>query len=294
MSITASNIHAGAGVLTLNPDTTPIVLESSSDGATIKFSGELEPIYVDQVLAPVGHFIPGEECTFETMLAEGDATTLKYALASGEAVSTQSADASNKGYNQINFGGTYIVTDYVLEYKAKRRNAANLYVIWRLHKVNISPNIEPAYKKDGVTYYKITIKAVADTTKAAGQQLGYYRQETADVTGTTATLAVSSTDPADAATGVAVDVGSIDIVFNRGVSPSSVIGGNFVLMTDAGVEHATTVAFTGTGGTDVTVTIPSNLSTSTTYLLVISSNVRTADDNTAMAADVIIDFTTAA
>lgn len=289
-----SNIHAGGGAtLTLNPDTTPILFDSTSDGVTVNYSGELEPINVDQVLAPVGHYVPGEECTIETLVTEGTATFLKYSLGSGETVSTQSADASNKGYNQINFGGTYIVTDYALKIQSKRRNAANLYVVWYFYKVNISPNLEAAYTKDGVTYYKLTMKAIADTSKDAGQQLGYYRQETADLTGTTPTLAVSSTDPADAATGVAVD-DVIDIVFNRNVNPSSVIGGNFVLMTDAGVEVTATVAFTGTGGTDVTVTPSSNLSTSTTYLLIISSNVRTADDNTAMSADVIIDFTTTA
>lgn len=288
--MTPANIHAGAGVLTLNPDTTPIEFDSTSEGATLTWNAELEPIKVDQILAPVGHFIPGEECKFETMLTEADATTLKYAFGSGATVSTQTADASNKGYNQITFGGTYLVTDYVLEYKAKRRNAANLYITIRLYIVNLSPNMEAVYKKDGVTYYKVTFLAVADTTKAAGQQIGYYRQETADVTGTTATLAVSSTTPTDGASVAAPS--SIAIVFNRNVKPSSLVDGNFVLMVDDGTIVATTVAYTGTGGTDVTVTPSSALSGTTTYLLSISENVRAADDDTPMATSVIIDFTT--
>jgi hypothetical protein len=291
----STNIHVGAGVATLNPDSDPITFDSSNEGATWTFAGELEPISVDQVLAPVAHFVPGEECSFEMMIPEGTATYLKYALgATDQTVSTQTADGSNKAYNQINFGGNYIVTDYVFEYKAKRRNAANLYIIIRLHKVNISPNLEAAYTKDGVTYYKLTLKACADTTKDAGEQLGYYRQETADVTGTTPTLAVSSSTPADDATDVAITT-DIDIVFNRNVKPESVIAGNFSLIqadTYAGVSC--TVAFTGDAGTNVTVTPSANLSNSTTYILHISKNVRALDDNTAMADDVYVAFTTIA
>jgi len=292
--MTPSNIHVGAGVLTLEPDSSPISFDSTNDGATLTYSAELEPIQVDQELSPVGYYVPGEECKFETILAEADANTLQYALgATDQSVTDQAATATDNGYTEIKFGGNYVLTDYVLEYKAAKRNQSGCYVIVRLYKVNISPNLELVYKKDGVSFYKITFMAMADTTKSAGQKLGYYRYEDELATGGTPVLAVSSTTPADAAAAVAVDVGSIAIVFNRNVKPSSVIGGNFILMTDAGVEHTTTVAFTGDAGTNVTVTIPSNLSAATTYLLVISSNVRALDDNSAMAADVIVDFTTA-
>ena len=292
MAMTPSNIHVGAGTLTLNPDSSPVSLESSMDGATLTYSGELEPINVDQVLAPVGYFIPGEECKFEMMLVEADANKLRLALgATDQSVTTQAADASNKAYTEIKFGGNYILTNYVMEYKAKNRKVANCYVTIRLYIVNISPNLEAVYTKDGVTQYKLTLMAAADTTKDPGEQLGYYRHETADVTGTTATLAVSSTDPADADADVAVDE-SIAIVFNRNISSNSVTEGNFVLMTAAGVEVAREVAFTGDAGTNVTVNPDANLSGTTTYLLVISSEVRAADDNTKMAAPAIIDFTT--
>lgn len=292
MTIAPQNIHVGVGTLTLNPDSSPVSLESSQDGATFSYNGELEPINVDQFLSPVGYFIPGEECKFEVMLPEADANKLRLALgATDQTVTTQAADASNKAYTEIKFGGNYILTDYVMEYIAKNRKVANCYVRIRLYKVNISPNLEAVYKKDGVTVYKLTLLAVADTTKDAGEQLGYYRHETADVTGTTATLAVSSTDPADADADVAVDE-SIAIVFNRNISSNSVTEGNFVLMTAAGVEVAREVAFTGDAGTNVTVNPDANLSGSTTYLLVISSEVRAGDDNTGMAAPAIIDFTT--
>lgn len=289
---TPANIHVGAGTLTLDPDSSPISFDSTNDGATLTYTAELEPINIDQNLSPVGYYVPGEECMFETILAEADATTLKYALgATDQSVTDQAATATDNGYTQVKFGGNYVLTDYVLEYKAPKRNQSGCYVIVRLYIVNISPNLELAYKKDGVSFYKITFKAAADTTKDPGEQLGYYRFEDELATGGTAVLAVSSTDPADADADVAVDE-SIAIVFNRNVKPSSVIGGNFVLMTDAGVEKACTVAFTGDAGTNVTVTPTSNLAGTTTYLLVISQNVRALDDNSDMAADVIVDFTT--
>jgi hypothetical protein len=291
--MTPSNIHVGAGTLTLNPDTTPIVFDSSNDGATLTYSAELEPIAIDQVLSPVGYFVPGEECKFETIVPEADATTLRYALgATDQTVSTQVADATKKGYSQIAFGGNYLLTNYVLEYKAKRRNALNLFVVIRLYIVNISPNVELVYKKDGVSFYKLTFMAVADTSKDAGEQLGYYRYETADLTGTTPTLAVTTTDPADGAGAVAVaDV--IDITFNRDVKPESVINGNFILMDVAGDLIASNVAYTGTGGTKVTVTPTANMAGATVHFLAISANVRTADDNTPMTDDKVINFTTA-
>lgn len=286
-------IHVGAGNVILNPESSPITFDSSSDGGLFTYNGELEPIMIDQVLAPVGYFVPGEECQFETMIAESSATYMQYALgATDQTISTQVADASNKGYSQIAFGGNYILTDYVFEYKAKKRNASNLYIIIRLHKVNISVNLEDSYKKDGVTYHKLIVKAMADTTKDPGEQLGYYREETADVTGTTATLAVSTTDPADDATGVALD-DVIDITFNRDVHPDSVVGGNFVLVDTSDYSLVTaTVAYTGTGATKVTVTPSANLTTSRTYLLIISENVRALDDYSKMADDVPINFTT--
>lgn len=290
---TPSKIHVGAGTLTLNPDSSPIDLGYTSEGATLMYNAELEAITVDQVLSPVGYFVPGEECTFETMLSEAAASKLRYALgATDQSVSDSAADASNKGYSEIKFGGNYTLTDYVLEYKAVKRNLANCYIITRLYKVNISPNLEAAYKKDGITYYKMTFKAVADTTQTAGQQLGYYREETADVTGTTATLAVSSTVPADAAAAVVVSV-DIEVVFNRNVHPESVISGNFILMTAAGDEVPTTVAFKGDAGTNVTVSPVANMGASTVHILAISQNVRALDDYTPMADEHIINFTTA-
>ena len=193
MTMTPANIHVGAGTLTLNPDSSPVSFESTQDGATLSYSAEIEPINVDQVLSPVGYFVPGEECTFEMMVVESDATTLQYALgATDQSVTTQTADGSNKAYTEIKFGGNYTLTNYVLEYKARKRNQSNCYAVIRLYIVNISPNLEAVYKKDGITVYKLTFKAVADTTKSVGQQLGYYRNETSDITGGTATLAVSS------------------------------------------------------------------------------------------------------
>ena len=286
---TPSKIHVGAGNINLNPDSSPIDLGYTSEGGTLTYNAELEAISVDQVLAPVGYFIPAEECMFESILDESGVDTMQYTVVGGTKT-TQAAGAAQKGYDKLEFGGAYILTDYVFEYFAPKRTAANLYVRVRLYKVNISPNLEVAYKKDGKTGWKFTCKAAADTTKDAGKQLGYYLEETADLTGTTPTLAVSSTVPADAAAAVVVS-STIVVTFNRNIHPESVIEGNFILAEADGTPVSGTVSQTDSD--EVTFTPDSNMTASTVHIFAISENVRALDDYSAMADNEIINFTTA-
>lgn len=286
---TPSKIHVGAGNINLNPDSSPIDLGYTSEGGTLTYNAELEAISVDQVLAPVGYFIPAEECMFESILDESGVDTMQYTVVGGTKT-TQAADASNKGYDKLEFGGAYILTDYVFEYFAPKRNASNLYVRIRLYKVNISPNLEVVYKKDGKTGWKFTCKAAADTTKDAGKQLGYYLEETADLTGTTPTLAVSSTVPADGAAAVAVD-STVVVTFNRNIHPESVIEGNFLMAEADGTPVSGTVSQTDSD--EVTFTPDSNMTAATVHIFAISENVRALDDYSAMADNEIINFTTA-
>ena len=286
----ASKIHVGAGNLTLNPDSSPIDLGFCSDGAILKYSAALEAITIDQVLAPVGYFVPGEECQFETIVSQASADKLKYVQGYGT-VTTVAADADNKGYSKIEFGGNTVLTDYVLEYAAPKRSNRNLYIRIRLLKVNISPELEIAFLKDGKTGFKFVAKAVADTTQDVGKQLGYYMEETADLTGTTPTLAVSSTVPADGGTNIAI-AATIAVTFNRSIHPESVNEGNFVLLKADGSEAAGTVA--QTSANVATFTPTASMANSTVYLFVISENVRALDDYTKMANNVYVNFTTIA
>lgn len=286
---TPTKIHVGAGNINLNPDSSPIDLGYTSEGGTLTYNAELEAISVDQVLSPVGYFIPAEECMFETILDESGVDTMQYTIVGGTKT-TQAAGASQKGWDKLEFGGAYILTDYVFEYFAPKRNAANLYVRIRLYKVNISPNLETVFKKDGKTGWKFTCKAAADTTKDAGKQLGYYLEETADLTGTTPTLAVSTTVPADGAAAVAVS-STIVVTFNRNIHPESVIEGNFILAEADGTPVSGTVSQTDSD--EVTFTPDANMTAATVHIFAISENVRALDDYSAMADNEIINFTTA-
>lgn len=283
-----NKIHVGAGTLLLNPDTDAIDLGLCSEGAVLNYKGELEPIEVDQFLAPVGYYVPGEECTFETILSEASATKLKYALGAGT-VETVAATATEKGYDQIDFGGNTVLTNYGLEYKAPKRTNRNLYIIVRLHIVNISPNIEQVYDKKKQLGFKLTAKAVCDTTKEAGKQLGYYREETADLTGTTPKLAIASVVPADGASTVSRTT-TIVVTFNREVDPAYVNTGNFILIESDGDAVACTVA--RTSAKVVTVTPNAQLTDSLAHVFVVSSEVRTLDDKTKMAGNGYYNFTT--
>jgi len=289
---TPSKIHVGAGTLTLNPDTVPIDCGLTSEGATLKYSGKLEPIVTDQYLAPVGYYVPGEECTFETILSEASATKLKYALGSANTVSTVAAGAGQVGYDKLTFGGETVVTDYVLEYAAPKRTNRSLNIRIRLYKVNISPDLEMVYKKDGTLGFKLTAMAVCDVTRAAGDQLGYYMEETAVATdGSPAQLTVSSVLPIDGATGVAITDNFV-VTFNRSVHPDCVHSGNFIIMAADGTHVA--AAVTQTGAAIVTINPTASLTNSTVYIVAVAKDCLALSDYTSMAANLIYNFTTVA
>ena len=299
MAGNAAKIHVGAGNTILNPDSASAIdLGFCSDGATLTYNAALEPITVDQILAPVGYYVPGEECKFETILSELSAEKFAYAIgkngaATGDGgdVTVTSAGAGTKGSSKIEFGGTRVLTDYVLEYQAAKRNAANLFIKVRLLKVNLSPEIETAFTKDGKSGIKLVAMAVADTTQDEGKQLGYFLEETADMTGTTPTLAVSSADPADESSAHPLD-DPIVITFNRDVDATSVHLGNFILIDSVTGEGVTcTVARTDTD--EVTLTPGGDLTTSQKYVCVVAKDVRARDDKTGMADNAYIEFETA-
>lgn len=101
---------------------------------------------------------------------------------------------------------------------------------------------------------------------------------------------VSSTTPADAATGVSV---SGDVVFNfsEAIKTEDVTGRNFfILNASTGAVVAATV--TKTDADTVTINPDSNLSASTAYIAVATTNVRDVAGNH-LAAQAVVNFTTA-
>ena len=285
------NIHVGAGNVIINPDSSPVDLGYCSDGATLKLGSPLEAIMVDQELGAVGYFPANEECTFETILSETTATALKYALGYGT-VTQQAAGAGQVGYDKLTFGGNTELTSYVLEYRAPKRDNRDLYIRIRLYEVNISPELEVAFTKNGKTGFKFTAKAIVQTGNSAGDKLGYMMVETAEESGGRPTLAVSSVVPADGASSIAVDT-TIVVTFNRAVHPSSVNIGNFTLTDAAGNGIDGSVSHSDLD--EVTFTPDANLSVSTVYIFTISKNVRALDEfSDTMADNDYYNFTTTA
>jgi hypothetical protein len=282
-------IHVGAGNLVLNPDSVPIDLGLTAEGGLLKYVGELEPIETDQYLAPVGYYVPGEECSFETILSEASAEKLKYALGYNS-VTTVSAGAGQVGYSQIAFGGNTVLTDYVMEYRAPKRTNRSLYLRVRLHKINISPNLEMAFLKDDKVGFKFMAMGVCDTSQDPGEQLGYYREETAVATdGSPAQLAVDSIVPANGAGGIAVGT-TVVITFNRDIHSDSINLGNFIMTKADGTYVTCTIAQTDTN--EVTLTPASNLDGTSTYLVGVSKNCRALDDYSMMGASEVFNFVT--
>jgi hypothetical protein len=185
MSKDATKIHVGPGTLTLDPDGDAVDLGYTRDGGILTFNKTVEPITVDQLLGPAGFFIPGEECSFETLLTQLSMEKLAYAMGLDPTtyVTTQAADVSNAGYDQLDFGENYEVMEKEIEYRAPKRTNRNLAIVIRLYICVIKPEIELTFAKDGSTAYRFAIQARPDTSKEAGKQLGYFREETAVATG---------------------------------------------------------------------------------------------------------------
>jgi hypothetical protein len=284
----ATKIHVGAGNLVLNPGIDDIDLGYCSDGGLMNYSAPIEPITVDQVLGPVGFYVPGEESSFETVINELAMSKLRYALGHGT-LTTAAAGVDSKGYDKLEFGGQFVLTEFSMEYRAPKRTNRNLFVRICLYKVYISPEVELTFTKDGKTGYKITLKAAADTTKPAGKQLGYFMEETAEPTGDVPVLAVSTVVPDDGLNDIAVDA-EIVWTFNRDVNPDSVNAGNFILIKDDGTKVAGSVSRTGIK--EVKLIPTENLDNASTYIAVVAKDVRALDDNSQMADNHVTDFTT--
>jgi hypothetical protein len=126
-----------------------------------------------------------------------------------------------------------------------------------------------------------------DTTKDEGKRIGYIREQTAEVTGGNPVFAATVV-PADAAENVVV-TSNVVWTFNREIATESVIAGNFLVIKADGTAVDGVIS---KNGAVVTFNPDASLSPATVYIAVATKNVRDLDGNT-MAADMVINFTTA-
>ncbi|MHB8182862.1 MAG: hypothetical protein ACYDDN_03800 [Candidatus Desulforudaceae bacterium] len=181
----ATKIHIGPGRLVLTEikeGATAVNCGFTKDGGILKFVQQVEKIETDQLLGPAGFYISGEECEFETLLAELEMEQLNIALGGGGTVSDVTAGVGQPGGKKLEFGENAAVKEYVLTYTAPKRTNRALNVVAHLYITKVHPDASLTFTKNGQLAYKVRFVARPDLTKGAGKQLGYIMDETAVAT----------------------------------------------------------------------------------------------------------------
>jgi hypothetical protein len=138
------------------------------------------------------------------------------------------------------------------------------------------------------TVYTATITTAAKSSTAAALASNYVWTFTSGATADSTAPAVSSTDPIDTATGVALNR-SISAVFNESLDPASVDSASFTLTADAGATSITgAVSY---ANKLVTLNPSSDLAASTLYTATLTTAITDLASNP-LAANVVWSFTT--
>jgi len=130
-------------------------------------------IEAEQSLAPVDVMSVSEMAQVETTVLEHTYFTLQRAF---DNVGTESVGG---GYGIWFGGGTGPLaprTECVM-ITARQRNAPTKFIVGVLYKCYSVEGFKLGFKRGGESVYKVTFKALADLTRNAGDQLGYYRFE---------------------------------------------------------------------------------------------------------------------
>jgi hypothetical protein len=115
-------------------------------------------------------------------LATADGGNLTGGTTPDAAIAETTDGEVGAGYEQANFGGSYQVDRYNLEYVVPQRVNSLLNIIVNLHSVISVPSGDIAFMRTGPSEIPMTFRGRADLTKPRGERLGYVRRETAVAT----------------------------------------------------------------------------------------------------------------
>lgn len=253
----------------------------SDGGLTLMNSKSITKRRVDQVAGPVVANIEEINKQIKVTLAEADLNNIRLALGlpAGALVGNVLSIGENEGVPGDE------PTYYTLYFQGPGPGGGTRHV-W-VPKCYIDGDIPIVISKANGNI-EITFELIQDVTQAANEQ--WYKAT--DTPGDAAAPTVTLTNPADPATGFAVD-GNIVITFSERIQAGYVNDTYFKLIkaTD-GTAVAGTLA-QNADGTQVTFDPAANLTASTAYLFIVSKGIRDMNGN-ALAADTIINITTAA
>ena len=142
---------------------------------SLKMSAEFESldIEVEEAMSPVHRRKIKESCKFETVMAEFTTQNLAYAL-DGTHTETVAPGASTEGVETFTLGGSRFLTERMWGFEGKLYNRAGdvavpvRFYIWR---GSAEAGGELEFGKSDYAGIPLKIMALADTSKAVGQQL---------------------------------------------------------------------------------------------------------------------------
>jgi len=200
---TVGNIIKSGAVLwyaptgTTVPDTDDIAYDEAWGGDWVKVGFTKEPltmayeseesdINVQEHLAPVKRWRISENLTLETVLSELTADYLQLAASNQDGVSETAADGDTKAYEQTGLGGVAELTEKTWGFEGLFIDTSGNDQPIRLfvHKgtAKINGNLEFSKKTDDYVGVPIQIKAIADTSQDAGEELALFQRITANTT----------------------------------------------------------------------------------------------------------------
>ncbi len=191
MALAPSKIHVGPARIfcgvTQAANGTPPVYTTHTDGvpgsgtemgltegdAVFKYQLIKKPLGAEQSLADVDVFTEGEMASLVFTCQEQTYFALQRAF---DIVGTESVAGGDAAWFG---GGTAVLSPRteVVMLTSRQRNAPTKFIVTQLYKVFSVDGIEIPFRKGGPSLYKVTLNALADLTRNAGDQIGYYRFE---------------------------------------------------------------------------------------------------------------------
>ena len=167
------NVLVGAGVLKVGADEASAVdVGYTSDGVTISFARDYYDVEVDQSINIIKKAKIKEIVTLTTNLVEASLENLKTVLDIGNAIEDITGPPD---YKKLSFGGDAGIGALTLVFSGTAPTGKERkFVAYKAISVEAG---EHSYKKDDKTIIPVKFELVADTSKADGEQLGYYQDE---------------------------------------------------------------------------------------------------------------------
>ncbi|MEM7131171.1 MAG: hypothetical protein AAF702_32950 [Chloroflexota bacterium] len=152
--------------------------------APISLSRNVEEfeLEVEQITNPVKRIITKEDVMVETTLAEQTAANMGLVL--NGTSTTVAAGASQRGYEQVVSGGQSALSQYTMGFEGLYQDASNNKFPVRvvLYIVTVTLNGQLQFSKRAAAGVPAQFKSLADTAKAAGQQILKWQKVTAEAT----------------------------------------------------------------------------------------------------------------